>query len=273
MNAPFPADTTLQIARCLAALAGLFAFATLVGYAFGVPQLITVRSGLKGMSPLTAVAIVALAGALQAVASARRVLVLCMAGLAAACALAALGSHALTGADRLSAAVAASVFGLPAGQTGFVAVATAVCILLLAAAAGWRRERVALADRCAGLSMLISGTALLGYAYNVGDLYAIPIFNTMAIHTAASLFALSLAALLVVPETGWIAVAVSPAQGGALTRQLLAFVMLPPLVGAVLVRATTDARLGSGASMAMMVIVTIVPLLALILRNGRARTL
>jgi len=255
----------------LAALAGLFAIGTLAGYVLHRPEMISMRPGLQGMSPLTAGALLALAAAVLGLCGKRMVPAGAAALLASAIAVAALASHAAFGADRLSPFVAQSLFGLAPGTTGRTSVATAVAILFVSLACWHRLRRPAWSDPAAGVALTITGTALLGYAYGVSDLYAVPVFNTMALNTALGLFALALAVIASEPASGWAGVVSSPAQGENFTRCLLAFALLPPLVGYGLVSATHATLVGIGAAMALLVMATVLPLALLILRDGRSR--
>ncbi len=111
--------------------------------------------------------------------------------------------------------------------------------------------------------------ALLGYAYGVRDLYAAPLFHTMALNTALACFGLAAGSLLANPRRGWASVIASREMGGGSTRRQLAFLILPPVAGWVLLRATSAATLGPATAMALLVVLTIVPLAVLILRDGR----
>ena len=116
---------------------------------------------------------------------------------------------------------------------------------------------------------MISGVALLGYAYSVEDLYAVPIFNGIAVHTAVTLFVLALASILVRPQGGWAAVVGSRSGGGAATRRQLAFMAVPLVAGLVLLQAMRSNNLSAAAAMAILVVLTVTPLALLILRDGR----
>jgi signal transduction histidine kinase/CheY-like chemotaxis protein len=120
-----------------------------------------------------------------------------------------------------------------------------------------------------GLGLVIAGTALLGYLYGVADLYALPMFNSMGLNTAVALTLLAVAEVLVEPQRGWASVIVSREIGGGATRRQLSFIAVPVIAGWVLLRATGAAQIGPGAAMALLVIITVVPLGVLILRDGR----
>jgi diguanylate cyclase (GGDEF)-like protein len=70
-------------------------------------------------------------------------------------------------------------------------------------------------------SLLVSVLAVLGYAYGADSLYAISSFASMAAHTAASFFVLSLCVLAADSAHGFAQVATSDTDGGLVSRRLL----------------------------------------------------
>ena len=261
-----------SIARALSIVAVVIAGIALLGYVTGRPLLFQLRPGLRGMSPLTAMALVSSGVAVLASSWRRERLVQATAAIAAITSIATLAGHALVGADNLGPAVGSAVFAVPIEQVGRMSVATAASLLFLAAAAVYRRKRPFAADVLSGLSLVVSGTALLGYLYGVSDLYALPMFNSMGLNTALALTALAIAEVLVEPERGWASVIVSREVGGGATRRQLSFIVVPVIAGWVLLQATNAAQIGAGAAMALLVITTVVPLAMLILRDGRVLT-
>ncbi len=251
------------------AIAALLASLAVLGYCIDLPLLIHVRTGLEGMSPLTAVAILALAGAASASPRARPTAMLV--AIAIATVTSTLVARLATGQEIASLWVGTTIFHLQPHAVGRTSVATALDVLLLAAAliASRLRWRAA-ADRLAGAGLVVSGVALLGYFYGIRDLYALFMFNSMALNTAVALASLSIAVLLADPAAGWAAVIGSLGTGGGGTRRQLAFVLLPVAAGKLLLLATARAGLGPAVAMALLVIVTIVPLALLVLRDGQA---
>jgi PAS domain S-box-containing protein len=84
----------------------------------------------------------------------------------------------------------------------------------------------------AGLALANSILVLLGYLYGVRSLYAVLPFTTVALHTAVTLFILSLAVLLASPTTGMVAVISQTGPGGKLARRMLpAAVIIPSVLG------------------------------------------
>ncbi len=258
----------LLAARICGVIAGLFAGLALLGYAINLPLLIHVRTGLEGMSPITATALLALSVAVEASAFRRRKLAAGGAAIAIFAGGATLVARLVAGADTASLWLGTAVFHMQAGGVGRTSIATALCILLVSAALLLRRKAV-IADLAAGAGLAVSGMALLGYLYGVGDLYALPMFNSMALNTAAALLLLTMAVFLVEPATGLAAVIGSVEPGGRATRRQLSFIALPIVAGKLLLWATAAAGLGPAVAMALLVIVTVLPLAILILRDGQ----
>ncbi len=242
--------------------------AVLVGYALHVPALISVAPGLQGMSPLTAFGLLTLGIGMLADSFDRIAIARLLSWSVLILGAVLLSLHALWGADGLSPWLASQLFHLDAASAGRASVATATVLTLLGAAA-LNRGRPHLADGLAGAALVISGLAVIGYAYGVRDLYAVPVFRTMALHTALAFMALSVVSIMLRPDVGWAAVLTSRGEGGGATRRQLAFVLLAPIAGGILLSATDAHRLGAGAAMAFLVVLTIVPLTLLVLRDGR----
>jgi signal transduction histidine kinase/CheY-like chemotaxis protein len=241
----------------------------LLGYLLNLPILQTVRPGYQGMSPLTALGLLAVAASLWCDSPGRGLSARVATWAAFTIALVALLLHAVVGADVLSPWLAHSVFGTPEPFSGRTSVAAALGIGLIAAALLSRHPRSALPDLFAGAALVLSGTALLGYAYGVGDLYNLPIFKSMAVHTAAALVILSLATLCAEPEHGIAGIVASEGVGGGATRRQLAFTLLPAVAGWILLKFIEAHGLGPAIAMALLVVITIVPLALLVLRDGQ----
>jgi signal transduction histidine kinase/CheY-like chemotaxis protein len=112
-----------------------------------------------------------------------------------------------------------------------MSIATAVEFLLLTIALGGmdfggRRDRFP-AQMFAVLCSLTGFIALLGYLYDVHALYAVNIYSTMALHTAALFVLLGAGVLLSRPDKGFMASIASSYLGGAMARS-----MLPVAIGA-----------------------------------------
>ena len=255
-------------ARACAGMALLIALLAVTGYVLGIPSLFRVASGLRGMSPLTAVGVSVLAtGAMASTLNARRTAgVSIMAGFGIA--MAGIIAHLAGGEDDLSPWLGSRLFGLDPAMVGRTSLATALAIGAAATGLSFRRIRPVFADVSAGVTLVFAGTALLGYLYGVGDLYRFPLFNSMALNTSVALALLGFAVLFAEPELGSAAIIGSDKAGGAATRRQLSFIILPVVAGSVLLNATKANQVGPGFAMALLVIVTVVPLAVLVLRDG-----
>jgi signal transduction histidine kinase len=256
-------------ARAMALVAVATALSVLFGYATHRAATVVVLPGLQGMSVLTATGLAAVGLALLAGSWDLRRTEQGLAAVALVVGVLVALSHAIVGGDILSPALAARLFAFDPSVAGQTSPATAAGLAALGAALLLRR-RTEIADALCSATLIVAGMALLGYVYGVRDLYAVPVFRTMALHTALSMFLLALATILVRPQDGLASIIASPGAGGRATRRQLAFTLLPPIAGAILLRATDAHRLGPGAAMAFLVVLTIAPLAWLILRDGRA---
>ena len=265
------AETLRWAARAFATASLAISLAAIFGYLRHLPMLMQVRTGWQGMSPVTALGLSTTACAVlcQSLSLRRSAAAACW--TAAAIGGLVLAVYALKGRDVVSPWLAAQLFRFPADAAGRTSIATAASVLALGAA-GLDRRSSWLRDAIASSVLLVSGVALLGYAYGVRDLYAVPIFHTMALNTALGLLSLSVATLLVNPRAGWASVIASRSAEGGATRRQLSFLILPPVAGWVLLRITSAAALGPAVAMAMLVILTVVPLALLIIRDGRMLT-
>jgi signal transduction histidine kinase len=242
--------------------------AVLSGYVLKRPSIVDFGPAFQGMSPLTAMGLGTLAIAVLALSWRRRRIARAAGSAALSLGAGLLLEHAIAGEDAISPAVAHWLFGYDPSIAGRMSLATAACLSVLGFAV-LNRSNAKLADSAAGAALLVSWLAVIGYAYGVQDLYAVPMFNTMAIHTAVAITALSVALIIVHQDAGWASVITSREAGGAATRRQLAFILLPPIAGWCLLGAADAHRLGPGAAMAFLVILTIVPLALLILRDGQ----
>ncbi len=201
-----------------AAAAFVLGLSVLGGWAAGFPTIVTVQPGLAAMAPVTAVCFVISGLSLGAWkldyrrAAHRTSLLLLAIGLAV------LAGYLTTGTDVLNPLIGSR---LPVGAgvlVGRTAPATACGFVLLGAALTslGRRDRSGRLVMliCGTVGLLLSGLAVLGYAYGVEGLYAVRFYSTVALHTAAGLFALYLGCLVHDPEHGWTAILASSRPGG-----------------------------------------------------------
>ncbi len=85
----------------------------------------------------------------------------------------------------------------------------------------WERQGFRLAQFLALVPTTVALTSILGYAYAVGELYAIGSYIPMALPTAAAFVALGIAILCARPNRGLMGVIASNHLGGSLARRLL----------------------------------------------------
>jgi len=250
----------------LAGVAGL-------GYLVGNVTMIAFQPGWKAMAPLTAVGIALLALPLMQARPMRRHVAAGMAASACVLALAVLTSHALFHGDVLHLALARAI-GIPAAMSGKTSVATGLCLLLLGGAGIARRyHALAPLEWCANAALLIAGSALLGYAYDISDLYNYYIFNSMALPTALALFCLSVATLLAEPESRLGMAARARHASGRRVRHMLALTALPAILGWMLLNVRTRTAADDGVAMALLVMCTSVPMFYLLLEYARTTEL
>lgn len=263
-------QTLLKGSDSLAIFGLAAAILGLIGHAFAIPQLYSLHQGFQAMSLVTAtgLSIAACTQLLHRSAYRSIATVLSFAGIAIGAII--LASHALMGADMIDPAVA-SVLGLNRADVGRTSVGSAIGILLLSFTAHpAMRKRQRLHDVLVAVTFFIAMLAIAGYAYSSADLYALPFFRTMALNTAVTIMLLSCAAILGRPDIGWGATISEPGAAGRATRRQLLFLVFPPVVGWFLVQASNAGHLRLGSAMALLVVVTVAPLLFLILHDGRA---
>jgi signal transduction histidine kinase len=249
------------------------AFMAGLGYLSGNTALTAFQPGWKAMAPLTAIGIAALALPLMLVRPMRRRVAVAVAGSVCAAALAILASHALFHGDVLHLALA-RFLGIPAAMTGKTSVATGLCLLLLGGAGIARRQHaLVLLELCANAALLIAGSALLGYAYGISDLYSYYVFNSMALPTALALFCLAVATLLAEPESRLGMAARTPHAAGRRARRMLALTALPAALGWLLLNVRAGAVAADSFAMALLVMCTSVPMFYLILEYARTSEL
>jgi signal transduction histidine kinase len=263
-----PGELAKGCATLLSWLAIAVSVAALSEYAFGVPLLERLVPGLMGMSFLTAIALLTLG--LSTLSSRYLSMAWALTLLCGAIAVAVLMSHLAAGSDVLSVS---AVAGLKPGSTvppGRMSPATATCLAVLALARiAHLLNRHKACDVLALLGLCIAGIGLLGYAYGVRDHYTVSVFNTMALHTALALICLALSMMLRQAEHGWLSVVTMSNRAGALTRRQLVLTGLLPFVGWLLLLAVDRSLIGPPAALALVVGSVFLPLVILVIREGR----
>jgi len=186
-----------QVSQVIAFLVATLGLAVLCGWAFHVPALTYIRPTLQSMKVNTALSFLCLGAGLWLAGNderqrSRRILGLLVVIIAGstiaeyACRIS-LGIDQLLLRDTRTPSLSA--------YPGRMAIATAICFLLLGSAVmllGLKKALVpqrALVVACFAFSLV----ALCGYLYGVGSLYSITPFSTMGVHTAAGLMAACLA--------------------------------------------------------------------------------
>jgi signal transduction histidine kinase len=254
------------LACALACLAGL-------GYLFGSVTLIAFQPGWKAMAPLTAAGIAALSIPLIYTRAPRRALFMGLASAVCLVALAVLASQATVRADLINPALT-RLLGIAPALSGRTSVATAVCLLLLGSASIARlRHALGAVEWLANVALIISGSALLGYAYDISDLYSYFIFNTMALPTALALFCLSIALLLAEPDSRLGMATRLQHASGRRVRHMLALTAVPAVLGWVLLHNKSTAAGSDSFAMALLVMCTSIPMFYLLLEYARTTEL
>jgi diguanylate cyclase (GGDEF)-like protein len=211
------------------------------GWVLGVDALREIVPGLNSMKFNTALCLAAL-GAGLVLADSRpnlRTVGNAVATLALAVALLTLAEYAFhlnLGIDQLVATDAKT----PAGKhPGRPALATALMASMLAVAllsARW--PRLSVLKACSAVAaLLMSWAALNAYVFGVDALRAVPLFSSVALHTALGFLLLSLGALAAPPLSWPIPTVLAKSTGAVICRWLLPpAIIAPPLIGWVLSR-------------------------------------
>ena len=108
-------------------------------------------------------------------------------------------------------------------------------------------------------------TSVLGYAYDVGELYGFARYIPMALPTAVAFLALGLGIACARPDRGFVSVMASTHAGGVLARRLLpAAVLIPTLLGWLRLVGQRAGLFGAELGLAIAVVANIVLFAALI---------
>src|SRR5262249_39539710 len=220
---------THALSRLLLWLVMIVGWLVLAGWQFDVEMFKSILPGRVAMNPLTAFAFVLAAGALWvleresrgSLRAARRVHAVAI----AACPASTIGAVTVFGyAVGDNVGLDQLLFRARLGSNR-IAPNTALSFIFVGAALlllDWEPRRgVRPAQILALVPIAIALTSILGYAYAVGELYAVAGYIPMALPTAAAFLALGVAILCAHPDRGLMAVIGSDLLGGALARQLL----------------------------------------------------
>jgi PAS domain S-box-containing protein len=178
-----------------------------------------------------------------------------------------LALNVATGTEHLSSAVATQVFRFRDNSAGIVSPTTAICIALLSIPASCE-IRPSLAKAMAALVSALTGVVVLGYAYDIGSFAAIPLFHAMSPSSASCLLLLAVSLLCVDGERGWPGVICAPGAVGRGTRWQFAYTISLPFIGWLILAATRTNHIPAPVAIAILVVLTIIPLLYFILQGG-----
>jgi len=124
------------------------------------------------------------------------------------------------------------------------------------------------AEWLALMTAAICFLALLGYLYGAKSLQRIVPYASMALHTAAAMWLLSVGILLTRPGRGLVGLLMTKGAGGAMGRRLLpAAILLPPLLGWIRLWGQKKGWYDTEFGLALLVAALVVVLTVLIWRN------
>lgn len=140
-------------------------------------------------------------------------------------------------------------FDLATRDAGRMAPATATSFVVMAISVVALDRGRARAGQFAGLAVMALGTfAVVGHVFGVSAWHRAGGFASMAPHTATAFVIAGLAALLVRPDKGFVALATGNTAGGVAVRRMLVPAVAGPLVvGGVLAWGTRSAALSASA--------------------------
>ena len=231
--ATFPAQISPFVARTAAGFAGTIGLAVVAGWTFEIPALKSVAPGFIAMQPWTAIAILVAAGALWAAASSTP-------AVRAASAIPAIALFAIVGLPLLeyatgldpgtdlwlfpSAVRGAQTLAYP--DPGRMSPLTSISLLALAGALALAPRVTGRAGRglfsaLASVGLLVTLMSVLAYILRLESLDDAVLRNPIAIPTALALAALSLGALALRPEAGWVGVVARQGSPGWTAAGLL----------------------------------------------------
>ena len=231
--ATVPAQISPFVARTASGFAGTIGLAVVVGWTFEIPALKSVAPGFIAMQPWTAIAILVAAGALWAAASSTP-------AVRAASAIPAIALFAIVGLPLLeyatgldpgtdlwlfpSAVRGAQTLAYP--DPGRMSPLTSISLLALAGAVALAPRVTGRAGRglfsaLASVGLLVTLMSVLAYILRLESLDDAVLRNPIAIPTALALAALSLGALALRPEAGWVGVVARQGSPGWTAAGLL----------------------------------------------------
>lgn len=260
--------TCSQLVICVVVLVGAV---VLLGWFFDVDRLKSLVTGAVSMKVNTALALLASgialwAGPPNSTPDGRRLLRQILASLVTLTGSLTLGEYLFQvdlGIDQLffldSPTAALTV------NPGRMAPATALCVIFCGVSLFVLSIHQRLAQTFAYFTLLISLTAVVGYAFSVSSLYTVGAYTAMAIQTAMSFMLLSIGILAAEPTSGFVSVLISDTAGGIVSRSLLATIPISVLsIGAALIFGENRAYYDSRLTLALMATICIVVLVLVI---------
>lgn len=166
-------------------------------------------------------------------------------------------------------------------HAGRMAPATAFCFFLLGSALLLiHHQCVAVAQWFTVLLGVVVLVALIGYLYDIEDLYRILPYSSMALHTALTFEVLGCGLLCVCPHKGWMPFFTNSGSGGIMARRLFPAAILTPLcVGWLRLQGQQAGLYGTSfgvslfATANILIFVVIVARVAISLNKGEAERL
>lgn len=123
---------------------------------------------------------------------------------------------------------------------------------------------------CVLIASLISGLALIGYAYDVKSLYQINSYTSLALHTSVTFIVICLGILLTQPERGMLKIITSRNMGGLLARRLLiAAIALPFGLGWLIHKGQEMGFYSNSFSLSLLIMTNISIFVVLIWQNAK----
>lgn len=225
-----------QVSQVISLLVAALGVVVLCGWAFNVPALTYIRPTFQSMKVNTALSFLLLGAGLWLAHNdkrqrSRRILGLVVAVVGGAT-LVEYAFHVSLGIDQVlfRDTRTPSLSAYP----GRMAIATAICFVILGLAVSFfeTKKAIALQHALVASCFAFSLVALSGYLYGVKPLYSITSFSTMGLLTSSGLVAACLAYFLARTDEGIVSITVSESNSGFLLRRLIpAIIGVPILIG------------------------------------------
>lgn len=215
------------------------------GWGLDIDPLKSVLPGLSTMKPNTALGIAALGAGLALTAVRRRHAAVATSMLALAIGILTIAEYVLEWNGGIDELLFRDTVTPSAAYPGRPAMATAFMMTLLAAGQlfAWRPALQVARTTAAVLAAVIAFATLTGYVFGSQALHAVPLFSSVAVHTAAALLLFALGILAVEPVSWPVRTVLARGTGGTVCRWLLPpAILAPPVLGWVISRAGSSAN-------------------------------